>query len=366
MKIDRLVDLIKLGKSVELGYITTHYHPTLPLTLYNYTQKTKHSRNWTDETKVCRGLITNNLTLDIVSRPWEKFFDLDSPKVEESKTEYLPSYEPEVTSLLDGHLGILWRFNDTVGVATRSGFDNPIAQWATEFFNRKYAAKPWPVNITIMFELLHKDYPVILNNNYHGLVLIGGVETETGRSISYEALKQISDTTLCPVVQKMSMTVDQCKEQRQSDHGGYVLTWNPGWNGETLKVRLKHNQYRMYSTLIENITEYEVWNILKYDHKVEALTPDGCPAKYRNWIWKTVDSLRKRYILTEDLANQVLKLAQESVGAEDKKRRSIADIINKYPPVSKIAFAMLDKKPYKDMIWSSIEPKDSQKFNPEM
>ena len=87
---------------IEQGYITSQTHPSLPLTIYNYTAKAQFDRYWNDATLHCRGLV---LDADYrpVARPLPKFFNL---------SEYqgtLPDGVPNIYEKLDGSLIILFQ-----------------------------------------------------------------------------------------------------------------------------------------------------------------------------------------------------------------------------------------------------------------
>ena len=61
---------------VEEGWLISQNHPTLDLTIYNYSQKTQYESNWNKHTLMCRGLVLNSKG-DIVARPFPKFFNYE-------------------------------------------------------------------------------------------------------------------------------------------------------------------------------------------------------------------------------------------------------------------------------------------------
>lgn len=48
-------------------------HPTLPLTVYNYTNSCQYTRAWTPVTTAARGLVVDDAG-NVIARPWAKFF----------------------------------------------------------------------------------------------------------------------------------------------------------------------------------------------------------------------------------------------------------------------------------------------------
>lgn len=78
MKLEDLVDVAEFERLVAEGYITERRHPTLPLRVYCYTKKTQYSRTWTPETRMARGLVTDDEG-NVVARPFEKFYNVGEP-----------------------------------------------------------------------------------------------------------------------------------------------------------------------------------------------------------------------------------------------------------------------------------------------
>ncbi|RYE17382.1 MAG: hypothetical protein EOP45_15895, partial [Sphingobacteriaceae bacterium] len=45
---------------VEQKLVRKSRHPTLDLTIFNYTEQTQFKKLWTEETKMCRGLVLDD------------------------------------------------------------------------------------------------------------------------------------------------------------------------------------------------------------------------------------------------------------------------------------------------------------------
>jgi len=63
-----------LDKYVAEGWLISQRHPTLPLTIYNYSQETQFEKHWDEITLMCRGLVVDDTGV-IVARPFKKFFN---------------------------------------------------------------------------------------------------------------------------------------------------------------------------------------------------------------------------------------------------------------------------------------------------
>jgi len=87
-----------LNKYYEDGWLIKQTHPTLPLTIWNYSQTTQYEGKWDEVTLQCRGLVTDT-DGNVVARPFKKFFNMEEEKHTETE-------EYEVYEKMDGSLGI--------------------------------------------------------------------------------------------------------------------------------------------------------------------------------------------------------------------------------------------------------------------
>ncbi len=71
--------LPKLNKYHNDGLLYKQTHPTLPLTIWNYTPAVQYGEKWDEVTLQCRGLVTGTEG-DVVARPFKKFFNLEENK----------------------------------------------------------------------------------------------------------------------------------------------------------------------------------------------------------------------------------------------------------------------------------------------
>jgi RNA ligase len=72
-----IMNLETLHKYKEDGLLMSQTHPTLPLTIWNYTQKVQYEGLWDEVTMACRGIITDDSTGEVLVRPFPKFFNYE-------------------------------------------------------------------------------------------------------------------------------------------------------------------------------------------------------------------------------------------------------------------------------------------------
>jgi hypothetical protein len=137
-----------LNRYYEDGLLHKQTHPTLDLTIWNYSPKVQYERLWDDITLQCRGLVTNSKG-EIVARPFKKFFNY-----EEHKPEDLPNEEFEVYEKMDGSLGILFYYENEWILATRGSFTSEQSIKGTEML-KKYPLEKLDINNTYLFEIIY-------------------------------------------------------------------------------------------------------------------------------------------------------------------------------------------------------------------
>lgn len=150
--LSEIMDMALLGSHISKGLVTARPHQSLPLTILNYTKNAQFDRAWDDVTKKCRGLIYNNITGEVVARPFEKFFNWD-----EADSPYPPSGPALRMEKMDGSLGILYSYDGQWYIATRGSFHSEQADEANLMLQRNYAAltKCLRFDKTYLFEIIY-------------------------------------------------------------------------------------------------------------------------------------------------------------------------------------------------------------------
>ena len=101
-----------LNKYYEDGLLYKQVHPTLPLVIWNYTERVQYERLWDEITLMCRGLITDDKG-NIIVKPMTKFFNYEEVVYDANnlipwKDEYV-----YVQDKLDGSMLILFYYLPT-------------------------------------------------------------------------------------------------------------------------------------------------------------------------------------------------------------------------------------------------------------
>jgi RNA ligase len=126
------------------------------LLLFDYTTAAHVANRWNFFERVCRGLIINRQTGEVVARPFDKFF------------YWLEGYKASghivtITEKVDGSLGILYRHKGECRVATKGSFFSPQARWATGFLRDHFDLTDLPDELTLLFEIIYPDNRIIVD-----------------------------------------------------------------------------------------------------------------------------------------------------------------------------------------------------------
>jgi RNA ligase len=123
-------------------------------------------------------LIYNVNTLEVVARPFAKFFNYG-----EEETHFALTEPVIVTDKMDGSLGIFYDDGDGGAIATRGSFTSEQAQHATEVWKARYAGKtPHPNSEwTKLFEIVYPENRIVCNyGDMDDIILLGSVNIRTG------------------------------------------------------------------------------------------------------------------------------------------------------------------------------------------
>jgi RNA ligase len=169
--------LEKLNKYYEDGLLYKQVHPTLPLTIWNYSESVQYEKKWDEITLSCRGLVTDN-DGNIVARPFSKFFNYEELTAEQIPNEYFDVYEK-----MDGSLGVLFNYNGEWILATRGSFTSEQSIKGRQLLE-KYDYNRLNPNYTYLFEIIYPENRIVCSYDFEDLILLGMIHTETGDEVN--------------------------------------------------------------------------------------------------------------------------------------------------------------------------------------
>lgn len=274
-------------KEVKKGNIRKVEHEGL--VLYNYTDQCTFDRAWNNETLSARGIIFEKETGEVVARPFPKFFNIG--EMAETRLENLPDEPYTVTEKEDGSLGIIYKYKGKWNVATRGSFNSVQAQRAAQILE-EYNMDIDPL-LTLLVEIIYPENKIVVNyNGEEKLILLGIIDSFTGKELSYEAVQRIGRITGMPVVERYNYTIDEMIDLQATlpkDKEGFVVRYESG-----LRVKIKGSEYLKIHKMISNISPISFWEAMK-DGSVRIDYLKELPEEYRKDAEELKDVLESKY-----------------------------------------------------------------------
>jgi RNA ligase len=335
--------LEKLNQYYEDGLLYKQVHPTLPLTIWNYTEKVQYENLWDEVTLMCRGLVTNDKG-DIIARPFKKFFNIEEGK-------YTPTENFEVFEKMDGSLGIVFWYEGQWIVATRGSFTSDQAIKGTEIL-KKYNTDIMFRHMTFCFEIIYPENRIVLDYGGEEKLVMLGAFDRIGRD--YELLDW--GEWGFDVVKKYDSIKDfkELKAMVKDDQEGFVVKFS---NGDRIKV--KGVEYLRLHKIMTNMSTTAVWECLKNGDDIETLLKD-VPDEFYDKIKSYSKDLKYGFFQISEQAGKLhdgFRYGKYGdVDPEPTKKEFAEFVLKQHKVLHPVMFAMWDKKNYDEIIWRIIRP----------
>ena len=336
-----MVNINLLEKMVEEDLVNATDHPTLPITIFNYSKFCQFKSEWNEITLQCRGLIMDH-DYNIVAKPFSKFFNLEEEK-------NIPNEPYTIYEKLDGSLGILF-FYDGWHMATRGSFTSEQSVRAKKILEQKYyhlidsLNRDW----TYLFEIIYPENRIVLDyGNREDIILLGIYNRIT---LQEEELKDYGFPYLKPS-QYDGMNFKQLKDLNMQNHEGFVIKFNSG-----KRIKIKFEDYVQLHGIITEFSNKKVWEMLRDGKDINELI-EIVPDEFFEKVKSVKEDLEKQF---NNIKNKAIKISEEVKSF--KERKEIALHLSKnHKDVMSIVFGILDNKKIDEHIWRMIQP-DFQKI----
>jgi RNA ligase len=360
MRIEEYLDVIKLQKYIEEGIVDERKHPTLPLTILCYSRRATYENIWDDITCKCRGLIVADDGM-IVSRPFEKFFNLNTLDKPETHLSNLPKVQPLSFDKLDGSLGTLyeWKVGDEVvvsGVASKGSFTSDHANWATAWYNKNCKNPQWPVGFTPVFEMICQSVQrhVVFYDMPDQLVLLALINRETGEEADYNTVYHYAFLNGIKPVEIFAKSVGDLVAEDRENKEGYVLSW-PRAGQTPLKIKVKHETFLKLQKIVHAATPKAVLEALmdRDFTTIETWKTSAAP-ELAEFVERWSNALCESY---GRILAKAKRIMDAGLMTHQGNRKEIAAYFlqpdNRY--YSKICFTMLDGKDPSRPAWALVK-----------
>lgn len=294
MQLSAYLDREKMEQYVRDGLVRRQVHPSGDLSIVNYTVRAELSRTWDDVTRKCRGLIYHNKTGEIVSRSYDKFFNLG--QMPETQLEALPNETPVITTKQDGFLGISYWWDGKIAVASRGSFTSEFAVWATDWLRNSISDAAVDACLdsrySFVFEILYPYKRIVVDNSEkYGLVLLTAFDMETPllSEVPYNHVLRMGLTYGWPVTESHNeATIKSCIASTKVVKGSEYEGWVAHYPNSGLRVKLKGEDYCRIQKLVTRLTKWRVWEMVQIGARpagpalMDVIA--SLPVEYANWV----------------------------------------------------------------------------------
>ena len=152
-------------------------HPTLPISIYNYTSTAQYKKFWNPFTLAARGLIIEHETSLVVARPLRKFFNYEENMHKQPKQ----NLKLNVMEKVDGSLGIWFCYQGQWMMATRQSFTGPQAVEGEKIAKEQRLHEKCDERKTYCFEIIYPENKLVVNYGLRReIVLLAVIDTGSG------------------------------------------------------------------------------------------------------------------------------------------------------------------------------------------
>ena len=371
-----------LDRYVSEGWLISQKHPTLPLAIYNYSQKTQYDEHWDEVTLACRGVIVDSSTGKVIINPFPKFFNYEEV---EDEIPWETSDYVYVQEKMDGSLGILFYYPDTMEwiLSTRGSFTSDQAIRGMEILKSKYKLDSFEKSIAYMVEIIYPENRIVVDYGEEKITFLGAC---LNRNFKYEegGSDELHWTTALSFFHASGILKEDIVETEQYfnnpqkreissfDHSmyeslkgknlknkeGFVLRFFPS----NFRCKIKFEDYVALHRIVTQVSSYDIWENLKETGKLPESFLSNVPDEFYDWVKKVETEVSEKFRFSKSLHNAHVSSVLR-YGLEDRKVIAKAFMAIKDPRVnSGILFALIDGKNVDAKIWDMVKPEYSRPF----
>jgi len=367
---------------IDKGLVVKQNHPTLPLSIYNYSRTTQYDGNWDRYTLACRGLVLDNEG-NVIAKPFPKFFNYEEIKDDKyahcegcrksgmincgyfdecggwEMRSVIPNESFEVYEKMDGSLGIFFYYGGEWHMATRGSFTSEQAIKGMEIAKRLNYDKRCVIGYTYLFEIIYPENRIVVDYGKEERLVLLGVMNRRGEEFPYE---EMVDEGWDIVMKYKTWGEDweTLKKEISKDNEGYVIRFSGG-----MRMKIKGTEYVRLHRILTNFSTKDIWELLKNG---EDLGPflERVPDEFDDWVKRTAMNLRYSFHSIDERAGKLhdgFRYGKYNDKEVEPTKREFAEYVKQFPvELAAVMFKIWDKRPYDYIIWNMIKPKHQKPF----
>lgn len=364
------------AKYLDTKLVQRARHHEFPLDLYTYTRECIKQDHWDGVTTKTRGVVVNRITGEIISRPFEKFFNYGQVEGERIPAG-IAFHKPVFWEKVDGFLCTYYEWEGKPYIASKGSFHSIHAKWASAEVQKH--ANNWPAGYTPVFEGLHPDLRIVVDyGDRCELVLLALINNETGEEIPPAEMMIAASQNGYKTPNTDDLSLDRALDLMHETYSdglgtdeGFVLTWYR--KGKTpFRLKLKYDEYVRLHRIVTGVSAKRVWEALSRGDEatlkewLEGTTPWF--AKFaKKWIKiftleyakleaEATETFKDTSIaISRQFADQLVKTGGIDFAVLRKVNVEMYKALQKQPEsIRPILFAMLDKDEVPPVIWKIV------------
>ena len=349
-------DLNILNDYIERGLVIKQVHPTLPLSIYNYSRTCQYDKLWDEITLNCRGLVLDNEG-NVIAKPFPKFFNM-----EELSDSEIPKESFEVFEKMDGSLGIFFYYSNEWHMATRGSFTSEQAIKGMEIAKKYNYDRICVPGFTYLFEIIYPENRIVVDYGKDERLVLLSIVNPEGNEIPYEDIEMDG----WDIVNRYDGVNDytKLKEMISNDAEGYVIRFRNG-----MRMKIKGDEYVRLHRILTNFSTTDIWELLMNKGDMDEFL-ERVPDEFDKWVKSTISELRYAFFQISERAGKLhdgFRYGKYGDVYPEPTKKEFAEFVMKQQDILRpVMFAMWDKKPYDDIIWKLIRPKWSKPFKKDL
>lgn len=357
-------DLSILDSYIERRLIEKNDHPTLPISIYNYSRDCQFSQAWDDITINMRGLVLD-AEGNIVARSFPKFFNME-------ELDSIPNEEFEVFEKMDGSLGILFNYEGEWILTTRGSFSSDQAKRGSKILEKyqmtllsdkdAYEAIGYKriEDYTIVGEIIFDENRIVVDyNGMEDFVILSTINKNDGTELSYANLIKLARVIKAPVVKRYDGLSDYNKLKNiiKSNQEGFVIRFTSG-----KRMKIKGEEYVRLHRLLTNFSNLDIWECLRTGTDLGFML-EKVPDEFDAWVRNTIKQIRYEYMSIQEWAGKLFDNLIENRNGDLPERKEFSDWVKLQDvKIQSILYKMYDKSDYSPYIWKIIRPTYQKPF----
>lgn len=233
---------------------------------------------WNEYYMACRGKVIDINTNQIITYPFDKFFNLN--EVNETRIEHIQTILENaeyisLTDKIDGSIISMSKYKGKILITSNGGFENEGINKAKKLINDKYTyfRDNLKEGYTYIFEIIYpEDKKVVDYGNEEKLILLAIRDLKTEILLRYEDCKRISLELSLELVENMVYTsleelIFKAKNLKKSNKEGWVLRIISKDSDVMLKIKLEE-YCRIHRVVLSDLNLFSVYNLI-YNNQLD-------------------------------------------------------------------------------------------------